>query len=143
MVQIMMIPLHLILCLFLFLLVKAEILFGLFQIQVLLFEHHSRSEMLRGSLQCSIADLIASSNKFVSSLRRPMLQSLYLPTRLQSSHQRCQRPTPYISYIIPYDQTQVCNIYGPLFQADSMTVGVGLATTTTDNVLPCSSYLPA
>ena len=118
-------------------------LFGLFQIQVMLFEQHSGSEMLHGSLQCSIDNFIASSNKFVSSLRRPMPQSFYLPTRLQSSHQCWQRPTSYISYIIPYDQPQVCNIYGPLFQADSMTVGVSLTTTTSNNVLPCSSYLPA
>ena len=110
-VQIMMLPLNLILCLFLFSPVKVEILsFGLFQTHVLLFEPQSRSEILHGSLQCSIIDFIAQSNKFRSNLRRPMPQSYCLPTRLQSSPQCCQRPTPYISYIIPYNQTQTCNI---------------------------------
>ena len=46
-----------------------------------------------------------------------------------------------MSYIIPYGQTQECNIYGPLCQTGSITVGVNLTTTTTSTVLPCSSYL--
>ena len=114
-VQIIILPLNLILWLFLFLLIKAEVLsFDLFQNHVLLFEHQSRSEILLGSLQCSIANCIAQSNKFLSNLRRPVPQSRCLPRRLQSSHRCCQRPFPYTSYIIPHDQTQVCNIYGPL-----------------------------
>ena len=46
-------------------------------------------------------------------------------------------------YIIPYDQTQDCNIYGPICQTGSITVGVNLSTRTTNTVLPCSSYLSA
>ena len=46
-------------------------------------------------------------------------------------------------YIIPYGQTQDCNIYGPACQTGSITVGVNLTTTTTNTVLPCSSYLSA
>ena len=45
------------------------------------------------------------------------------------------------SYIIPYDQPQECNIYGPICQTGSITVGVNIATETTTTVLPCSSYL--
>ena len=45
------------------------------------------------------------------------------------------------SYIIPYSQTQDCNIYGPLCQTGSITVGVNLTTATTSTILPCSSYL--
>ena len=47
------------------------------------------------------------------------------------------------SYIIPYNQTQDCNIYGPVCQTGSMTVAVNLTTTTSTVVLPCSSYLSA
>ena len=47
------------------------------------------------------------------------------------------------SYIIPFDRTQDCNIYGPLCQTGSITVGVNLTTATTNTVLPCSSYLSA
>lgn len=45
------------------------------------------------------------------------------------------------SYIIPYDRTQDCNIYGPICQTGFITVGVNLTTATTSTVLPCSSYL--
>lgn len=47
------------------------------------------------------------------------------------------------SYIIPFGQTQDCNIYGPTCQTGSITVGVNLITATTTTVLPCSSYLSA
>lgn len=47
------------------------------------------------------------------------------------------------SYIIPYGQTQDCNIYGPICQTGSITVGVNHTTATTTTVLPCSSYLSA
>ena len=47
------------------------------------------------------------------------------------------------SYIIPFDQTQDCNIYGPICQIDFITVGVNLTTAITTTVLPCSSYLSA
>lgn len=50
---------------------------------------------------------------------------------------------PYFSYIIPYDQTQECDIYGLACQTGSITVGVNFTTTTTTTVLPCSSYLTA
>lgn len=45
------------------------------------------------------------------------------------------------SFIIPYDQTQDCDIYGPICQTGLITVGVDLTTATTTTVLPCSSYL--
>ena len=47
------------------------------------------------------------------------------------------------SYIIPYNQPQDCDIYGSPCQVGSITVGVNLTTTTTNTVLPCSSYLSA
>ena len=46
-------------------------------------------------------------------------------------------------YIIPFDNTQDCDIYGPSCQTGSITVGVNLTTATTTTVLPCSSYLSA
>ena len=50
---------------------------------------------------------------------------------------------PSFSYIIPYGQSQECNIYGLACQTGSITVGVNFTTTTTTTVLPCSSYLTA
>ena len=47
------------------------------------------------------------------------------------------------SYMIPYDQKQDCDIYGPICQTGSITVGVNFTTATTSTVLPCSSYLRA
>ena len=52
-------------------------------------------------------------------------------------------PPPYFPYIIPYGQTQECDIYGLVCQTGSITVGIDLNTTTTTTVLPCSSYLTA
>lgn len=47
------------------------------------------------------------------------------------------------SFIIPYNQSQECDIYGPICQTGSITVGVDLSSTTTTTTLPCSSYLTA
>ena len=47
------------------------------------------------------------------------------------------------SFIIPYNKTQACDIYGPLCQTGSITVGVNLTSKTSTTVLPCSSYLTA
>ena len=51
--------------------------------------------------------------------------------------------TKSFSYIIPYNQTQECDIYGPICQTGLMTAGVDLMSTTTTTILPCSSYLMA
>ena len=45
------------------------------------------------------------------------------------------------SFIIPYGQSQQCNIFGPICQTGHITVGVSLASSTTTTTLPCSSYL--
>ena len=47
------------------------------------------------------------------------------------------------SFLIPYNQTQSCDIYGPLCQTGSITVPVSLEAGTTKTALPCSSYLTA
>ena len=47
------------------------------------------------------------------------------------------------SYIIPFNQKQDCDIYGPLCQTGSITVGLNLTTATATTVIPCSSYLSA
>ena len=44
---------------------------------------------------------------------------------------------------MPFNQTQDCDIFGPLCQTGSITVGLNLTTATTTTVLPCSSYLSA
>lgn len=44
-------------------------------------------------------------------------------------------------YIIPFDQSQQCDIFGPICQTGLITVGVSLASSTTTTTLPCSSYL--
>lgn len=46
-------------------------------------------------------------------------------------------------YIIPYNQSQQCDIFGPICQTGLITVGVSLASSTTITTLPCSSYLTA
>ena len=57
-------------------------------------------------------------------------------------------PAPYghsnFSFYIPFNQTQQCDIYGPICQTGSITVGVSVAPTrTTSSTLACSSYLGA
>ena len=47
------------------------------------------------------------------------------------------------SYIIPPQNTQECDIYGPLCQTGTITVGVDLTSKTTTTTLPCSAYLTA
>ena len=48
------------------------------------------------------------------------------------------------SFIIPYDQPQKCDIFGPLCQTGLITVGVSLtSSTTTTTILSCSDYLSA
>lgn len=44
-------------------------------------------------------------------------------------------------YIIPYGQVQDCDIYGPICQTGS--IAVGITSTNTTTVLPCSFYLSA
>ena len=50
---------------------------------------------------------------------------------------------PYFPFIIPFGQTQECDIYGLACQTGSIKVGINLTTTTMTTVLPCSSYLTA
>ena len=57
-------------------------------------------------------------------------------------------PAPYasssFSFLIPYNQTQSCDIYGPICQTGFITVAVSLnSTRTTSSTLACSSYLTA
>ena len=47
------------------------------------------------------------------------------------------------SYVIPFSQSQTCDIFGPICQTGLITVGVSLASSTTTTTLPCSSYLTA
>lgn len=53
------------------------------------------------------------------------------------------QPHQSFSFVIPAKNTQECNIYGPLCQTGSITVGVDLTSITTTTTLPCSSYLTA
>ena len=51
-------------------------------------------------------------------------------------------PAGAFSYLIPYNQSQSCDIYGPLCQTGSITVGVSRSNSqSTTTTLPCSSYL--
>lgn len=45
------------------------------------------------------------------------------------------------SFIIPKENTQGCNIFGPLCQTGSITVGIGSVNATATTTLPCSDYL--
>lgn len=50
---------------------------------------------------------------------------------------------PARHFIIPYNTSQSCDIYGPICQIGSITVGVRLGTDTVTTTVPCSSYLTA
>lgn len=53
-------------------------------------------------------------------------------------------PAGVFSFLIPYNQSRSCDIYGPLCQTGSITVGVSLSNSqSTTTTLPCSSYLTA
>ena len=52
-------------------------------------------------------------------------------------------PTGPFPFIIPYKQTQACDIYGPLCQTGSVTVGVNKTSVIVTTTVPCSSYLTA
>lgn len=80
-------------------------------------------------------------------LATPKTISSALSSTTSPSHRTFALPSERIRssfpYIIPYDQTQKCNIYGPICQTGSITVGINLTITTTTTTLPCSSYLTA
>lgn len=106
-----------------------------------------------------MSKLLAGSSLRWSGLHRPPLTVAYEPplgtqptlpltTSISSASGQLFPNTsstsvPGFSYLIPYGQTQDCNIYGPICQTGSITVGVNLTTATTSTVLPCSSYLSA
>jgi len=53
-------------------------------------------------------------------------------------------PENQFPYLIPYNQSQSCDIYGPICQTGLVTVDVSLNNTqSTATTLPCSSYLAA
>ena len=62
---------------------------------------------------------------------------------VQTFNSTSSSTVPPFSYIIPYGLLQECDIYGPICQTGSITVGVNLTYATTTSVLPCSSYLKA
>ena len=64
-------------------------------------------------------------------------------TNLSFSATNASFPAGPFSFIIPYSQTQQCDIYGPICQTGSITVGVDLTSITTTATFPCSSYLTA
>lgn len=64
-------------------------------------------------------------------------------TNLPSLTTNASFSTEPFSYIIPYNESQECDIFGPLCQTGLVTVGVSLASSTTTTTIPCSSYLSA
>lgn len=64
-------------------------------------------------------------------------------TNISSQIANASFPAGPFSYIIPFSQSQQCDIFGPLCQTGPITVGVSLASSTTTTTLPCSSYLTA
>lgn len=91
------------------------------------------------SIRCSLpCDLVLQPFTTASKVNISSQLSSNIPSQNTSS-----TSVSDFSYIIPYNQTQDCNIYGPLCQTGLITVGVNLTTTTTTATLPCSSYLSA
>ena len=64
-------------------------------------------------------------------------------TKLPYSSTNASSSADPFSYIIPYNQPQKCDIFGPLCQTGLIAVGVSLASSTTTTTLPCSDYLSA
>lgn len=76
-------------------------------------------------------------------LATPKTNSSALSPTTSASSPTLALPSRRIESSFPYNQTQKCNIYGPICQTGSITVGIDLTTTTTTTTLPCSSYLTA
>ena len=92
-----------------------------------MFEFSAQSSLFCGTvIQPHVTALIANAS----------VQTQQFPNTSSTSVSR-------FSFIIPYGQTQDCDIYGPACQTGSITVGVNFTTTITTTVLPCSSYLSA
>ena len=91
------------------------------------------------SVQCSLSCDLVQQPPTTASIANVSSQSL----SNTSSQETSSTSASAFSYIIPYGQTQNCDIYGSPCQTGSITVGVNLTTATTTTVLPCSSYLSA
>ena len=85
----------------------------------------------------------AQSNLLYDTVSQPPVTALIANASAQIFPNTSSTSVSNFSYIIPYGQTQDCNIFGPICQTGSITVGVNLNTATTTTILPCSSYLSA
>lgn len=74
---------------------------------------------------------------------QPPITALLANASAQSFLNTSSTSVSKFSYIIPYNQSQDCNIYGPICQTGSITIDVNLTTAIASTVLPCSSYLSA
>ena len=83
------------------------------------------------------------SNLLYETVGQPPITTLIANASAQLSLNTSSTSSSDFSYIIPYNKTQDCNIYGPIYQTGSITVDVNLTTAITTTVLPCSSYLSA
>lgn len=85
----------------------------------------------------------AQSSLFCGTVIQPHVTALIANASVQQFPNTSSTSVSGFSFIIPYGQTQECDIYGPACQTGSITVGVNFTTTTTTTILPCSSYLSA
>ena len=142
-------PLPLFLCLFLLVYVRADmndsrqsstpniVFCAYFRLQI---QVYAQSLIVPNmSKQCSLSCDTVQQPPTTASIANVSSQFLINT----SSQETSSNSASAFSYIIPYGQTQNCDIYGSPCQTGSITVGVNLTTATTTTVLPCSSYLSA
>ena len=90
-----------------------------------------------------VLDFFVPSDSQIYRVGNASVNTLSSETNSSSSANDDSFPTGPFSFIIPYNQTQACDIYGPLCQTGSITVGVDKTSATTTTTVPCSLYLTA
>ena len=86
-------------------------------------------------------NLSAQFGLLLGSVKQPPVTTSTVNASEQSFSNTSSTNSSGFSYIIPYGHMQDCDIYGPICQTGSITVGITSADTST--VLPCSFYLSA
>lgn len=104
--------------------------------------HHSQDSYLLRILShvVALAESVTANSTFTENVTESSNSSE--PFSLVPTIEHAPYATSPFSFFIPYNQTQSCDIYGPICQTGSITVAVSLNNTkSTSTTLPCSSYL--
>ena len=113
---------------------RMDFVFACFLLMLQVLQSSSQSPFIKRTNSLEAAKLMIRGNASVPSTVSSQNAFSSMPKSANSSS---------FSFLIPYNQTQTCDIYGPLCQTGSITVAVTLGAGTTTTALPCSSYLTA